>query len=113
MQQNRVDYVFDGHGEFCNFVYCLLMKTRVLSDLPDFHAWDACMDIMKYRDFVVVPSDVFLANYDLGKQLFGEKTKEITEYCLHCRQFIDRLIIVLLESSCARSVIAKGIYSFC
>ena len=51
------------------------MKTRVLSYQPDILAWNAYLDTMKIGDFAVVPSDVFLANYDLGKQLPGELTK--------------------------------------
>ena len=70
-------------------------------------------DLMKIRDFTVVSCDAFLANHDLGNQLSAGKTKEYTEFRLHCRQFVDRLIVILLENTYARSVFAKGMCSFC
>ena len=89
------------------------MKTRSISGLPEIHAWQSYMDVMKVRDFAVVPCDAFLANHDLAKQLSAGKTKEYESFRLHCRQFIDRLIIILLESTYARSIFAKGMCSFC
>ena len=113
LRQDQADYAFRAYGEFCNFVYCLLLKTRSTSGLPEIHAWESYMDIVKIRDFAVVPCDSFLDSHDLGKQLSAGKTKEYVSFRLHCRQFVDRLIIILLESTYARSVIAKGMCRFC
>ena len=112
-RQDQADYAFRAYGEFCNFVYCLLLKTRSTSSLPEIHAWECYMDAVKVRDFAVVPCDSFLSNHDLGQQLSAGKTKEYVAFRLHCRQFVDRLIIILLESTYARSIIAKGMCSFC
>ena len=113
LRQGQADYAFRAFGEFCNFVYCLLLKTRSTSGLPEIHAWESYTDIVKIRVFVVVPCDSFLANHDLGKQLSTGKTKDYVAFRLHCRQFVDRLIIILLESTYARSIIAKGMRNFC
>ena len=112
LRQGQVDYAFRAYGEFCKVVYCLLLKTRSTSGLPEIHAWESYMDIVKVRDFAVVPCDSFLANHDLGKRLSAGQTKEYVAFRLHCRQFFDRLIIILLESTYARSVVAKGMCSF-
>ena len=113
LRHGQAVYAFCAYGEFCNFVYCLLLKTRSTSGLPEIHACESYMEIVKIRDFAVVPCDSFLASHDLGKQLSAGKTKEYVAFRLHCRQFVDRLIIILLESTYARSVIAKGMCSFC
>ena len=113
LRQGQADYAFRAYGEFCNFVYCLLLKTRSTSGLPEIHAWESYMDVVKVRDFAVVPCDSFLSSHDLGEQLSAGKTKEYVAFRLHCRQFVDRLIIISLESTYARSVIAKGMCSFC
>ena len=113
LRQGQADYAFRAYGEFCNFVYCLLLKTRSTSGLPEIHAWESYMDVVQVRDFAVVPCDSFLSSHDLGEQLSASKTKEYVAFRLHYRQFVDRLIIILLESTYARSVIAKGMCSFC
>ena len=114
LRQGQADYAFRAYGEFCNFVYCLLLKTRSTSGLPEIHAWESYMDVVKVRDFaVVVLCDSFLSSHYLGEQLSAGKTKKYVAFRLHCRQFVDRLIIILLESTYARSVIAKRMCSFC
>ena len=113
LRQGQADYAFRAYGEFCNFVYCLLLKTRSTSGLLEIHAWESYMDVVKVRDFAVVPCDSFLSSHDLGEQLSAGKTKEYVAFRLHCRQFVDRLISILLESTYARSFIAKGMCSFC
>ena len=107
MRQGQTDYAFRAFGDFCNYVYCLPLKTRSTSDLPEIHAWESYMDVMKGRDFAVVPCYTFLANHDLGKQLSAGKTNEYVSFRLLCRLLTDRLIIILLESTYARSIVAK------
>ena len=58
-------------------------------------------------------AELFLANYELGKTLADERTTEYPEFRLRSREFVDRLIVLLVENSCAKSVLAKGMYSFC
>ena len=54
LRQGQADYAFRAYGEFCNFVYCLLLKTRSTSGLPEIHAWESYMNVVKVRDFAVV-----------------------------------------------------------
>ena len=67
LYQGYADYAFRAYGEFCYFVYCLLLKTRSTSGLPETHAWESYMDVMKIRDFAVVSWDAFFDNHDLEK----------------------------------------------
>ena len=69
--------------------------------------------VVMIRAFAVVSCVAFLADHDLGKQLSAGKTKDYAGFRLHCRQFVDRLIVILLEGTNARSIIAKRMCSFC
>ena len=109
LRQSRSDYAFHGYGELCNFVYCLLMKTRQLSSLPAIHDWDAYMDVEKVASFPVAPIDEFLAHCDYGKYLLSSKASEMPKFCGRCREFIDRLVTLLVESASTRSIVSKGL----
>ena len=113
LRQSRSDYAFHGYGELCNFVYCLLMKTRQLSSLPAIHDWDAYMDVEKAASFPVAPINEFLAHCDYGKSLLSSKAGEMPKFRGRCREFIDRLVTLLVESASTRSIVSKGLCSFC
>ena len=87
LQQARPDYVFHSYGEICNFIYCLLLKTRVDADLPGIHEWEAYMDVSKLESFRSLPIEDFLVNYPYGKELAAGKTSEIREFRVKCRIF--------------------------
>ena len=67
MSPARKDYAFHGYGELCNFIYCLLLKTRVTSKLPGIMEWEDYMDVQKLGRFPVAPIDGFLKNYEFGR----------------------------------------------
>ena len=68
------------------------------------------MSIYKLPLFSVVTAESFLVNYELGKELSDGQT---SEFRLRSREFVDRLIVFLVENSCGKSVIAKRFYSIC
>ena len=113
LRQRRSDYAFHGNGELCNMVHCLLLKTRELSSLPDIHDWDSYMDVEKVASFPVAAADEFLSHCEYGKALSAAKTSDMPKFRGRCREFIDRLAFLLVESASTRSLVSKGLCNFC
>ena len=63
--------------------------------------------------FPVVSADAFLANDDFEKTLMTKKTGELPEFRARCRQFLDRLIVVIVGSVSVTSGVSRCLYSFC
>ena len=99
--------------EICQFVYCLLSRTRQISGLPELHDWEAYMDISKIEAFKKIDTADFLLSHDFGEELQRGKTGEMQEFRNCCREFMDRLVDVLLESNLVSSDFLQGAYSFC
>ena len=89
------------------------MKTRDLSGLPGIHDWDEYMSVDKMSDFPAIASDEFLGQCAFGKSLLSVKTSEMAKFRTRCKEFIDRLAVLIVESASAQSVVSKGLYSFC
>ena len=51
---------FHCYMEICQFVCCLLSRTRHLSDLPEMHDWEAYMDMSKIESFKKIDAADFL-----------------------------------------------------
>ena len=113
LRQCRRDYGFHGYGEVCNFVYCLLMRTRKLSDLPGIHEWESYMDISKLSYFNAISMEEFLVDSDFGRELVTVKTGEMREFRVKCRECIDRLVSLILTSTAVTSGVSRGLYAFC
>ena len=79
--------------------------------LPGIVEWEEYMDASVVSIFSSVPNNEFLMNYDFGKLSEG-KTSDFVTFRLRCREFIDRLIVMLLKTTSATSAISKGLYSF-
>ena len=88
------------------------MKTRDLSGLPGIHDWDEYMSVDKMSDFPAIASDEFLGQCAFGKSLLSVKTSEMAKFRTRCKEFIDRLAVLIVESASAQSVVSKGLYSF-
>ena len=63
--------------------------------------------------FPVVAPDAFLANDDFGKTLMVRTTGELPEFRSRCRQFLDRLIVVIVGSVSVTSGVSRCLHSFC
>ena len=99
--------------EVCQFVYCLLSRTRVLADLPELNDWAAYMDPEKIKAFKKIDTADFLLNYEFGEELQRGTTGELKEFRNRCREFMDRLVDVLLENNLVSSDFLQGAYCFC
>ena len=109
----RADYGFHCYMEICQFVYCLLSRTRVLSSLPELNDWAAYMDTEKIASFKKIDTADFLLSHEFGVELQRGSTGELTEFRNRCREFMDRLVDVLLENNLVSSDFLQGTYCFC
>ena len=71
------------------------------------------MDIEKVAEFPLIAMESFLAGSDYGRELLAGKTSEFGTFRVRCREFLDRLIVVILKSPSASSQVSRGLYSFC
>ena len=80
--EGRVEYCFHGYGEICNFVFCLLMKTKTLSSLPGITAWEEFMSVSQVSEFPSIPLKSFLVSDGYGRELPNGKTGDVEEFRL-------------------------------
>ena len=86
----RSDYGFHGYMDICQFIYCLLSRSRKLGSLPSLDSWEDYMDPQRLGDFEHVAASDFLCNHD-----FGAVLRIIKEGRLECsRTFVSSLLIV-------------------
>ena len=71
------------------------------------------MDVDKIAGFPAMAPEDFLGQCDFGRSLLSVKTSEMTKFRTRCREFIDRLAVLIAESASSKSVASKGLYSFC
>ena len=63
--------------------------------------------------FPSVSIDCFLSSYDLGKELAAAKTSESREFRVKCKEFMDQLIVMVLQHGSVTSGVSRGLSSFC
>ena len=110
---NRSDYGFYSYSELCQFVYCLLSRTRRLSDMPELNDWDAYLDSPKIAAFGKADSADFLVNHSFGEELRRSSTQELCEFRRRCQELMDRLVEVILSLHLVSAEFYQGIYCFC
>ena len=71
------------------------------------------MDVDKISGFSAIALENFLGQCDFGRSLLSVKTSEMANFRTRCREFIDRLAVLIVESASAKPVVSKGLYSFC
>ena len=109
----RSDYAFHAYSEVCQFVYCLLIRSRKVSSLPALNDWESYMEPSKLQAFEKVSTDDFLQNYEFGAELHRSNTDEAREFRNRCREFVDRLVDVILGQQVVSSDFFQGLYCFC
>ena len=109
----RSDYGFHGYMEICQFVYCLLSRSRKLGSLPSLNSWEDYMDLQKLDGFENVASCDFLHNHDFGAVLRSHKGGEFRVFQDLCPKFIDRLVIAILGQQPVTGELPQGVYCFC
>ena len=109
----REDYCYHGYSEFCSFVYCLLSRTRKLTSLPELNDWEKYMDCDVLSGFEKISTEDFLLNWKFGEELQQGMTSEIRDFRNRSREFLDRLVDVILSLNLVTSEVMRGLYSFC
>ena len=71
------------------------------------------MDEDRISSFPVASSERFLIGSDFGKELAARQTSVFVEIRVRCREFINRLIVLLVGSVSAQSRVASGLSGFC
>ena len=94
-------------------MYCLLTRSRKLSSLPPLDDWESYMDSSKLESFEKISSDDFLTNHEFGAELHRSSTSEVCEFRIRSREFVDRLVDVILSQQVVSSDFLQGLYCFC
>ena len=89
------------------------MKTREINALPSIHQWEEYMSVESVERFPSVSIYCFLSSYDLGKDLAAGKTSESREFRVKCKEFLDQLIVMVLQHGSVTSGVSRGLSSFC
>ena len=71
------------------------------------------MDSSKLESFEKISSDDFLTNHEFGAELHRSSTGEVCEFRNRCREFVDRLVDVILSQQVVSSDFLQGLYCFC
>ena len=71
------------------------------------------MDEEKVASFPIASMDSFLVSSEFGKELAARQTSAFVDFRVLCREFMNRLIILLVGSVSAQSRVARGLSSFC
>ena len=71
------------------------------------------MDSSKLESFEKISSDDFLTNHEFGAELHRSSTSEVCEFRNRCREFVDRLVDVILSQQVVSSDSLQGLYCFC
>ena len=98
-----MDYAFHAYNEVCQFIYCLLSRSRVVSGLPQMDDLEAYMDPSKLKDLEKISSE----------DLHRANTGELCEFRNRCREFVDHLVDVILAQQVVSSDFFQGLYCFC
>ena len=72
----RSDYCFHFYMEVCQFVFCLLSRTRKIATLPELNNWEEYMDEQRVDEFENVAVSDFLRNHSFGVVLQARKDSE-------------------------------------
>ena len=71
------------------------------------------MEPNKLQAFEKVSTDDFLQSYEFGAELHRSNTDEAREFRNRCREFVDRLVDVILGQQVVSSDFFQGLYCFC
>ena len=110
LNSGRADYGYLAFGELSRFVYCLLQKVKLSSDLPVIEKWEAYM-LPNHSCFGAIAEEHFLEGTRLLASL--EKIFLRKEFRRDCRRFLEDLVSTILSTVAARSQIGQGLSCFC
>ena len=76
-------------------------------------SWEEYMSVEKVRQFSSIVMSDFLMKYEFGRELAEWKTSDVEAFRVRCKDFMDDLIVVIVEQVSSTSVVSRGLYSFC
>ena len=113
LNSGRVDYSYLAFGELSRFVYCLLQKVKLSSDLPVIEKWEAFM-LRNHACFGAIGEERFLEGTRLLASLEKINSSFLRkEFPRDCRRFLEDLVRTILSTVAARSQIGQGLSCFC
>ena len=113
LNSGRADYSYLAFGELSRFVYCLLQKVKLSSDLPVIEKWEAYM-LPNHSCFGAISEEHFLEGTRLLaslEKINGSFLRK--EFRWDCRRFLEDLLSTILSTVAARSQIGQGLSCFC
>ena len=109
----RADYGYLAFGERSRFVYCLLQKVELSSDLPVIENWETYMP-PNHSCFGAVAEEHFLEGTRLLASLEKVNSSFLRkEFRRDCRRFLEDLVSTIFSTVAARSPIGQGLICFC
>ena len=113
LHSGRADYGYLAFGELSRFVYCLLQKVKVSSDLPVIEKWEAYMP-PNHSCFGPISEEHFLEGTRLLASLEKINSNSLRkEFRRDCRRFLEDLVSTILSTVAARSQVGQGLSCFC
>ena len=101
LHSGRADYGYLAFGELSRFVYRLLQKVKVSSDLPVIEKWEAYM-LPNLSCFGPISEEHFLEGTRLLASLEKMNSNFLRkEFRKDCRRFLEDLVSTILSSCCA------------
>ena len=113
LDSGRADYGYLAFGELSRFVYCLLQKVKLSSDLPVIEQWEAYM-LPNHSCVGAIAEEHFLEGTRLLSSLERINSSFLRkEFRRDCRRFLEDLVSTILSTVAARSPIGQGLSCFC
>ena len=113
LNSGRADYSYLAFGELSRFVYCLLQKVKLSSDLPVIEKWEAYM-LPNHSCFGAIGEERFLEGTRLLASLEKIKSSFLrNEFPKDCRRFLENLVSTILSTVAERSQTGQGLSCFC
>ena len=113
LNSGRADDGYLAFGELSRFVYCLLQKVKLSSDLPVIEKWEAYM-LPNHSCFGAIAEEHFLEGTRLPASLEKINSSFLRkEFRRDCRRFLEDLVSTIVSTVAARSQIGQGLSCFC
>ena len=97
----------------CQFVYCLLSRTRKTVSLPELNNWEENIDEQRVDESENVAASDFLHNHSFGTVLPSREDSDGRAFRELCMKFMDRLVDALLAQQSVTEEFSCGLYAFC
>ena len=109
LNSGLADYGYLAFGELSRFVYCLLQKVKLSSDLPVIEKWEAYM-LPNHSCFGATGEEHFLEGTRLLASLEKINSSFLRkEFRTDCRRLLEDLVSTILSTVAARSQIGQGL----